>query len=50
MALNPNYDQIGKHFVQQYYAIMDDNHQRLNVANFYSVIYLSLLYFQSLII
>lgn len=37
MALNPNYEQIGKTFVQQYYAIMDDNNQRLNVANFYSV-------------
>ncbi|KAH9416163.1 putative nuclear transport factor 2 [Dermatophagoides pteronyssinus] len=36
MALNPNYEQIGKTFVQQYYAIMDDNNQRLNVANFYS--------------
>lgn len=41
MALNPNYEQIGKTFVQQYYAIMDDNNQRLNVANFYSVSFFS---------
>ena len=37
MALNPNYEQIGKSFVQQYYALMDDSAQRPNVANFYSV-------------
>jgi len=36
MSLNPNYEQIGKSFVQQYYALMDDSAQRPNVANFYS--------------
>jgi hypothetical protein len=37
MALNPNYEQIGKTFVQQYYVLMDDSTQRPNVANFYLV-------------
>lgn len=37
MTLNPNYETIGKSFIHQYYAILDDNSQRLNVANFYSV-------------
>jgi len=36
MALNPNYEQIGKTFVQQYYQLMDDSTQRPNVANFYT--------------
>ena len=35
--MNPNYETIGKTFVQQYYALMDDSTQRPNVANFYSV-------------
>jgi hypothetical protein len=38
MALNPNYEQIGKTFVQQYYVLMDDSTQRPNVANFYLVL------------
>ncbi|XP_037936943.1 probable nuclear transport factor 2 [Teleopsis dalmanni] len=36
MALNPQYDDIGKGFVQQYYALFDDPVQRANVVNFYS--------------
>lgn len=38
MTLNPNYEAIGKSFVQQYYAMLDNNDTRLQVANFYSVI------------
>lgn len=37
MALNPQYEDIGKGFVQQYYATFDDPNLRANVANFYSV-------------
>lgn len=37
MALNPQYEDIGKGFVQQYYALFDDPLQRANVVNFYSV-------------
>lgn len=37
MNLNPNYEVIGKSFVQQYYAMLDNNDTRLQVANFYSV-------------
>uniref|UniRef100_A0A0K8UIP1 Nuclear transport factor 2 n=1 Tax=Bactrocera latifrons TaxID=174628 RepID=A0A0K8UIP1_BACLA len=36
MALNPQYEDIGKGFVQQYYATFDDPNLRANVANFYS--------------
>ncbi|XP_034116354.1 probable nuclear transport factor 2 isoform X2 [Drosophila sulfurigaster albostrigata] len=36
MALNPQYEDIGKGFVQQYYAIFDDPENRANVVNFYS--------------
>jgi len=36
MTLNPNYEQIGKTFVQQYYAMFDDSAQRAGLANFYS--------------
>ncbi|XP_017481653.1 PREDICTED: probable nuclear transport factor 2 [Rhagoletis zephyria] len=36
MALNPQYEDIGKGFVQQYYATFDDPNLRPNVANFYS--------------
>ena len=36
MALNPQYEDIGKGFVQQYYALFDDPVQRANVVNFYS--------------
>ena len=36
--MNPNYEQIGKTFVQQYYAIFDtDAAGRAGLANFYSV-------------
>lgn len=37
MALNPQYDAIGKGFVQQYYALFDDPAQRANLANMYNV-------------
>lgn len=37
MALNPQYEDIGKGFVQQYYSIFDDPANRANVVNFYSV-------------
>ncbi|XP_016937228.1 probable nuclear transport factor 2 [Drosophila suzukii] len=36
MSLNPQYEDIGKGFVQQYYAIFDDPANRANVVNFYS--------------
>merc|ERR1711976_464838 len=36
MALNPNYDQIGKAFTQQYYAMFDDATQRANLINLYN--------------
>ncbi|XP_055371173.1 probable nuclear transport factor 2 [Condylostylus longicornis] len=36
MALNPQYEEIGKGFVQQYYAIFDDPNQRPNLVNLYS--------------
>uniref|UniRef100_A0A1B0G9P0 NTF2-related export protein n=1 Tax=Glossina morsitans morsitans TaxID=37546 RepID=A0A1B0G9P0_GLOMM len=37
-ALNPQYENIGKGFVHQYYAIVDNSVQRANVTNFYSTI------------
>ncbi|XP_034840123.1 probable nuclear transport factor 2 isoform X1 [Maniola jurtina] len=37
MALNPQYDAIGKGFVQQYYILFDDPAQRANLANMYNV-------------
>ncbi|XP_026495342.1 probable nuclear transport factor 2 isoform X2 [Vanessa tameamea] len=37
MALNPQYDAIGKGFVQQYYTLFDDPAQRPNLANMYNV-------------
>lgn len=37
MGMNPNYEAIGKSFIQQYYAMLDSNETRLQVANFYSV-------------
>lgn len=37
MALNPNYEAIGKGFVQQYYALFDDPAQRPNLMNLYNV-------------
>nr|XP_036677637.1 probable nuclear transport factor 2 [Drosophila suzukii] len=36
MSLNPQYEDIGKGFVQQYYAIFDDPANRANVVNFFS--------------
>ena len=36
--MNPSYEQIGKTFVQQYYALFDgDVTARAGLANFYSV-------------
>lgn len=37
MSWNPQYDQIGKTFVQQYYTCFDDPAQRASVAAFYDV-------------
>lgn len=37
MALNPQYDEIGKGFVQQYYAFFDDPDQRGNLVHLYNV-------------
>lgn len=37
MALNPQYDAIGKGFVQQYYTLFDDPAQRQNLVNMYNV-------------
>lgn len=37
MALNPQYEEIGKGFVQQYYSLFDDPANRASVVNFYSV-------------
>lgn len=37
MALNPQYEAIGKGFVQQYYALFDDPAQRPNLVNMYNV-------------
>lgn len=37
MALNPQYEAIGKGFVQQYYALFDDPTQRANLVNMYNV-------------
>ncbi|XP_053625293.1 probable nuclear transport factor 2 isoform X2 [Plodia interpunctella] len=37
MALNPQYDAIGKGFVQQYYALFDDPASRATLANMYNV-------------
>ncbi|XP_017880984.1 probable nuclear transport factor 2 isoform X1 [Ceratina calcarata] len=36
MALNPQYEVIGKGFVQQYYAMFDDPAQRQNLMNMYN--------------
>lgn len=44
MAINPNYETIGKSFVQQYYALFDgDVTQRSGLGSFYSVCLLLLL-------
>lgn len=37
MAMNPQYEDIGKGFVQQYYLIFDDAAQRPNLVNLYNV-------------
>lgn len=37
MALNPQYFDIGKEFVTQYYAIFDDPNTRHNLVNLYNV-------------
>lgn len=37
MALNPQYEEIGKGFVQQYYALFDDATKRPLLANMYNV-------------
>ncbi|XP_053678035.1 probable nuclear transport factor 2 isoform X2 [Anopheles nili] len=36
MALNPQYEEIGKGFVTQYYALFDDSNQRASLANLYN--------------
>jgi len=36
MTLNPQYETIGKSFVQQYYAMFDDPLQRPNLAQLYN--------------
>ncbi|KXJ67960.1 hypothetical protein RP20_CCG007074 [Aedes albopictus] len=36
MALNPQYEEIGKGFVTQYYAMFDDPQQRPNLVNLYN--------------
>lgn len=37
MALNPQYEDIGKGFVQQYYALFDDPTQRANLVHLFNV-------------
>ena len=37
MALNPQYDAIGKAFVQQYYMLFDDPAQRHQLTALYNV-------------
>ena len=36
MALNPQYDAIGKAFVTQYYTLFDDANQRQNLSALYN--------------
>lgn len=36
-TLNPQYEEIGKGFVQQYYAFFDDPEQRQNLIHLYNV-------------
>ncbi|CAN8024305.1 probable nuclear transport factor 2 [Ixodes scapularis] len=36
MSLNPQYDTIGKTFIQQYYAMFDDPNLRQNLLTFYN--------------
>lgn len=37
MALNPQYEEIGKTFVAQYYALFDDPSQRPNLVHLFNV-------------
>ena len=37
MALNPNYEQIGKAFTDQYYKLFDDPAMRPQLVNLYNV-------------
>ncbi|XP_065174208.1 probable nuclear transport factor 2 isoform X1 [Atheta coriaria] len=37
MTLNPQYEAIGKNFVQAYYSMFDDPTQRVNLVNMYNV-------------
>lgn len=37
MALNPQYEEIGKGFVSQYYALFDDPLQRPNLIHLFNV-------------
>lgn len=37
MALNPQYEDIAKTFVQQYYALFDDPNQRINLVHLFNV-------------
>lgn len=37
MALNPQYEEIGKGFVAQYYALFDDPAQRPNLVHLFNV-------------
>lgn len=37
MALNPQYEEIGKGFVQQYYLLFDNPSTRSGLVNFYNV-------------
>uniref|UniRef100_A0A2M4C3D6 NTF2-related export protein n=2 Tax=albitarsis series TaxID=58233 RepID=A0A2M4C3D6_9DIPT len=36
MALNPQYEEIGKGFVTQYYALFDDSARRSSLVNLYN--------------
>ncbi|EAA04212.2 probable nuclear transport factor 2 [Anopheles maculipalpis] len=36
MAINPQYEEIGKGFVTQYYALFDDSTQRPSLVNLYN--------------
>ena len=47
MALNPQYDAIGKAFVQQYYTLFDDAAQRHQLVNLYNVSSKTLILFAS---
>lgn len=43
MALNGQYEEIGKGFVQQYYALFDDPNMRPNLVHLFNV---SITFFQ----